>query len=291
MKMITLVLLFTSIAAGAVNAQSGRVSLKPVLKPGDEARYVINTSADTRVTPSGPNGIASNVHKESAVTVLLRGAATDNGAPVVEAVIEQAAARTTVDGVDRPVSAASLIGQKIRYQLDSMGSTVSVSFPQAASETGLAELLFSLARWAPAAEVSVDQTWGQGAGGESLVGDYGYIAAPSIMEITKGATVSYRLSSVDNGKAVVDGAISFNQKGSSSLTTTEGRIDVTAIAAGKGKARVEFDVNANRILAATTDTSLEGRLLNMAPTREGEKLQPREGSVVETAKFSIKLLQ
>ena len=58
-----------------------------------------------------------------------------------------------------------------------------------------------------------------------------------------------------------------------------------------GKTLIEYDVDASRIIAATTETSFEGRLSNTLPTREGEKPQPRESKLVETAKSSIKLIQ
>jgi hypothetical protein len=286
-KGLILGLVFSLIASTSASAQARQVSLKPVLKPGQENRYVITISVDTRVTPTAANGLATVVHKESTATVLLRGVASDKG----EAVVEAFASRTTLDGVDTSSAETSLVGQKIEYQLDSQGRAVRVSFPPAAGETGLAELLFSLARWVPSNEVSVGQTWGQSIAIDSLTGDYGYISAPSLAEIPKSAAVSYRLSSLDGDKAVIDGAITLNQNGSGSLTTKQSRLNVTAIAEGKGSTRVEYDLSASRIIAATTETSFEGRLMNMAPTREGEKLQPREGSIVETAKFSIKLVQ
>ena len=285
-KGLILGLVFSLIASTSASAQARQVSLKPELKPGQENRYVITISVDTRVTPTGANGIATVVHKESTATVLLSSVASDKG----EAVVEAFTTRTTFDGVDTPGPETSLVGQKIEYQLDSQGRAVRVSFPPAAGETGLAELLFSLARWVPSNEVSVGQTWGQSIAIDSLAGDYGYISAPSIAEIPKSAAVSYRLSSLDGDKAVIDGAITLNQNGSGSLTTRQSRLNVTAIAEGKGNTRVVYDLGASRIIAATTETSFEGRLVNMAPTREGEKLQPREGSIVETAKFSIKLV-
>lgn len=286
-KGLILGLVFSLMASTSASAQARQVSLKPELKPGQENRYVITISVDTRVTPTGANGLATVVHKESTATVLLRGVAADKS----EAVVEAFATRTTLDGADTSALETSLAGQKIEYQLDSQGRAVRVAFPTAAGETGLAELLFSLARWVPNNEVSVGQTWGQSIAIDSLTGDYGYISAPSIAEIPKSATVSYSLSSLDGDKAVIDGAITLNQNGSGSLTTKQRRLNVTAIAEGKGNTRVEYDLSASRIIAATTETSFEGRLMNMAPTREGEKLQPREGSVVETAKFSIKLVQ
>lgn len=286
-KGLILGLVFSLMASTSASAQARQVSLKPELKPGQENRYVITISVDTRVTPTGANGLATVVHKESTATVLLRGVAADKS----EAVVEAFATRTTLDGADTSALETSLVGQKIEYQLDSQGRAVRVSFPPAAGETGLAELLFSLARWVPNNDVSVGQTWGQSIAIDSLTGDYGYISAPSIAEIPKSAAVSYRLSALDGNKAVIDGAITLNQNGSGSLTTKQSRLNVTAIGEGKGNTRVEYDLSASRIIAATTETSFEGRLMNMAPTREGEKLQPREGSIVETAKFSIKLVQ
>jgi len=290
-KKLILGLVFSLVASSSASAQARQVSLRPVLKPGQENRYVINISVDTRVTPSGADGLATVVHKESTATVLLRGVASGKGDASSEAIVEAFTTRATLDGVDTSTPDTSLVGQKIEYDLDSQGRALRASFPQLAGKTGLAELLFSLARWVPSNEVSVGQTWGQSIAIDSLTGDYGYVAAPSIAEIPKSAAVSYKLSSLDGGMAIIDGAITLNQSGSCSLTTKQGRLDVTAIAAGKGNTRVEYDVNAGLIIAATTETSFEGRLMNMAPTREGEKLQPREGSIVETAKFSIKLVQ
>lgn len=284
-------LVFSLIASSIASAQSRPVSLRPVLKPGQENRYVINISIETRVTPSGDDGLASVFHKESTATILLRGVASDRGDVSNQAVIEAFTTRATLDGVDTPTAEPSLIGQKIEYDLDSQGRATRSSFPQPAGRIGLAELLFSLARWVPSNEVSVGQTWGQSIAIDSLTGDYGYVAAPSIAEIPKRASVSYKLSSLDGGLAVIDGAITLNQSGSCLLTTKQGHLNVTATGDGKGSTRVEYDLGASRIIAATTETSFEGRLIHIAPTREGEKPQPLEGAVVETAKFSIKLVQ
>jgi hypothetical protein len=287
-KKLTLVLFSALMAATIAGAQSGRVSLNPVLKPGQENRYIISASVDTHVSPAGANGVASNVHRETTATVLFRAVASEKGEPVGQAFIEAIATRTTVDGVDRPAPGSSLVGQKIEYQLDSQGRVTKVSLPQPASETGLAELIFSMTRWAPVGEVAVGQSWGQS--GETIPGDYGYISAASISEIAKGATISYKLSAVDGDRAIINGAIALNQNGASSLTTRDGRINVTVIATGNGNTRVEYDVTAGRIVAATTESSLEGRLVTVAPKPAGEKLQPHEGSLVETAKFSVKLV-
>jgi len=285
------ILLLTITMVITASAQLGRVSLKPVFKPGQEYRYLINASVDTQVTPTGSNGIASKVHRETVATVVIRASVTEKGDLTNEAVIESITTRTTVDGVDKPAAGGSLVGRKIEYQLDSADRVMKVSLPETFSETGLAEVIFSLGRWAPAGEVAVGQTWGQGSLGENLVGDFEYISATTGAEISKGATISYKLSSVNGSKAMIEGAITLNKSGTSLLTTRGARIDVGVIAAGNGKTLIEYDVAGSRIIAATTETSFEGRLSNTLPTREGEKPQPREGSLVETAKSSIKLIQ
>jgi hypothetical protein len=284
-----LVFLAVLIAATTAGAQSQRVSLKPALKPGQENRYILTAAVDTHVSPMGANGITSNVHRETTATVLFRAVLDEKGNPIDEAVIEAIATRATVDGIDKPTTGSALVGQKIEYHLDSSGRVVKVSFPQAAAEAGLAELILSLRRWSPAGEVSVGQIWGQAGG--NLPGDYGYISADSISEIAKGAATSYKLSAIDGDKATIDGAIALNQSGSSSLTTKEGRINISVTAGGNGHTRIEFDVTGSRIITATTESSFEGRLATIAPKQAGEKLTPREGSLVETGKFSVKLVQ
>lgn len=280
-------LVFSLLVLSIASAQPRSVSLRPVLKPGQENRYVINISVETRVTPSGADGLTSVVHKETAATVLLRGVGNSSG----EAIIEAFATQATLDGADVAAPEPSIVGQKIEYEQDSQGRAIKSSFPLSAGKSGLAELLFSLATWVPSNDVSVGQVWGQSIAIDSLTGDYGYVAAPGIAEIPKRASVSYKLSSLEGDKAVIDGAITLNQSGSSSLTTKQAKLNVTTTGDGKGSTRVEYDLSASRIIAATSDTSFEGRLMHVAPTGEGEKPQPREGSVVETAKFSIKLVQ
>jgi len=281
---IAFVILFLLSTAATAAAQFAPVSLKPVLKPGQENRYIVNASVDLRVSPTGTNGIAANVHKEITATVLFR--TTDDGAN--EAIIEAIATKATVDGVDKPTSGNSLVGQKIEYKLDSVGRPGKVTMPQAASEAGLAEIALSLTTWSPATEVSVGQTWGQQ--GESLLGDFGLISAPSFSEILKGTSISYKLSAVEDNKAIIDGTLSLTPNGTSLLTTKEGRINVGVVATANGSTRIEYDVNAGRIIAATTESSLEGRLASTPPKPAGEKLQPREGSVVETTRYSVKLV-
>jgi hypothetical protein len=284
-------ILLLTITMVIIASAQDRVSLKPVFKPGQEYRYLINASVDTQVTPAGSNGIASNVHRETVATVVIRAATTEKGDLTNEAVIESITIRTTVDGVEKPATGASLIGRKIEYQLDSEERVMKVSLPETVGETGLAEVIFSLGRWAPAGEVAVGQTWGQGSGGDNLARDFEYISATTGAEISKRSTISYKLSSLNGSKAIIEGAITLNKSGTSLLTTRDARIDVGVIAAGNGKTLIEYDVAGSRIIAATTETSFEGRLSNTLPSGKGEKPQPREGKLVETAKSSVKLIQ
>lgn len=286
-----LFLLFAITTVITASAQVGRVSLRPVFKPGQEYRYVINGSVDTHVTPAGPNGIASTIHRETVATVVIRAVAGDKGTLTNEAVIEAITTRTTVDGVERPAAGNSLAGQKIEYRLDSEDNLMKVRLPETAPETGLPQLLFSLGRWAPPSEVAVGQTWGQGPGTENLAGNFEYIGLTTIAEISKRAAIAYKLASVNGSTALIEGAITLSQSGLSLLTTKDARIDVVVIASGSGRTTIEFDVAASRIISITTETSIEGRLSNTLPKAEGEKLQPRESKVVETAKTSVKLMQ
>ncbi|PYT09097.1 MAG: hypothetical protein DMF60_03260 [Acidobacteria bacterium] len=285
------ILLVTVTMVLTASAQQGRVSLKPVFKPGQEYRYLINASVDTHVTPTGPNGIASNVHRETVATVVIRAVVTDKGDFINEALIESLTTRTTVDGVDKPAAGGPLVGRKIEYRLDSEDRVIKVSLPETISETGLAQVILGLGRWAPAGEVAVGQTWGLGSAGENLGGDFEYISATTGNEISKRATISYKLSSVNGSKAIIEGAITLNKSGTSLLTTRDARIDVGVIAAGGGKTLIEYDVAGSRIIAATTETSFEGRLSNTLPTGEGERPQPRESTLIEKAKTSVRLIQ
>ncbi|HEY3135119.1 MAG TPA: hypothetical protein VGL29_03605 [Blastocatellia bacterium] len=280
---ITVLFFLLTLLVGA-SAQSG-VSLKPVIKVGEENRYLVNAVVDTRVTATGGGGIASDVHRETTATILLRAVTNEKGMLVYEAVIEAIVTHTSVDGIGQASEEASLLGQKIEYRLDSTGQLAKASFPEAAGGTGLPELVLSLTKWAPAGEVTVGQSWGTG------TGDYGYIAAPGMAEVAKGAAVSYRLSSLGGGKASIEGTITLKQSGASRIRTAQGSLNVNAVATGKGSSRIEYDATAGRVIAATTETSLTGRLANIPPAPEGVKLQPREGSFIENAKFSITLVQ
>jgi hypothetical protein len=286
-KILFLSLLVLTTVARA-SAQNERVSFKPHVKPGQENRYQITASVHTIVTPTGATGIASDVHRELRATVTVRTGVGEKGGIIHEAAIESITFRAAIDGAESPSGAASLVGQKIEFVLDASGRLTGCSMPQKAADAGLAELIFSLTSWIPATDVAVGQSWGQ-ADGNVNAGEYGYISTTGMADISKGATSMYKLSGVEGSKATIDGQIALRQSGASMLTVKDGRMNVNVIAAGKGTARIEYDVESNRILSATTDTTLEGRLAHIAPTREGEKMQPREGAMVETSKFSITL--
>lgn len=289
-RIIFISLLLLMVGASA-SAQTASVTLKPNIKPGQENRYEVNASVHTLVTPTGANGIGSDVRRELAATVVVRAGVDEKGGVIHEATIESISSRAAVEGVDNSSSVASLVGQKIEFVLDASGRVVKCSIPQKAVDAGLAELIFSLTSWIPSADVSVGQSWGPPDAKSALPGQYGYISTNRIADISKGATTTYKLAGVDKSKATIEGAIALSQSGASVLTTKDGRVNVNVLAAGKGTTRVEYDVEGSRIINATTDTTLEGRLVNVAPTREGEKMQPREGSLVETSKFSIRLVQ
>lgn len=287
-RIIFISLLLMAMAAAAA-AQTGRVTLKPNTKPGQENRYEVNGSVHTVVTPKGANGIGSDVRRELAATVVVRTGVSEKGGVIHEATIESINSRAAIEGADTSPDVASLVGQKIEFVLDASGRVTKCSIPQQAADAGLAELIFSLTSWIPSADVTVGQSWGSpDAGG---AGEYGYVSATRIADISKAAATTYKLAGVDGARATVEGAIALNQSGGSVLTTKDGRVNVNVVAAGKGTTRVEYDVEGGRVINATTDTTLEGRLVNVAPTREGEKMQPREGSLVETSKFSIRLVK
>lgn len=281
----------TALAWQSAGAQAGRVALKPNIKPGQENRYEINASVHTVVTPKGATGIGSDVRRELEATVVVRTSVNEKGDVIHEAAIESIDSRAAVDGADNSSSVASLVGQKIEFVLDASGRVAKCSIPQKAADAGLAELIFSLTSWIPSTDVTVGQSWGPGERNGVAAGEYGYISTSKIADISKGATTTYKLTRVDDSKATIEGAIALNQSGGSVLTMKDGRMNVNVLATGKGMTRVEYDVESSRIINATTDTTLEGKLVHIAPTREGEKMQPREGALVENSKFSIKLVK
>ncbi|HKP10708.1 MAG TPA: hypothetical protein VJZ91_01310, partial [Blastocatellia bacterium] len=310
-----------------VLAQDGGVSLKPILKPGQEARYSLSGSVETQITPAGANGIGGAERRELSATVLLRAGVpatllTDSqtlqklGSPVTgntvagmglpysseryiyqsntqskdvvyyEAVIEALDARATVNGLESPLNVKGVVGQKIGFTLDAAGYIVRCVAPTEAARAGLIDLLFSMLSWSPAQPSAVGQTWGTPAGSDQP--GYGYVSAAAMSSVPKSAQTAYTFKALDGGRAVVEGAITLRQPGASMLEMPAARVKVNLIASGGGTTRVEYDVTSNRIASAASESTLKGRVVNIPPTREGEKMQPREGALVETAKFSIR---
>jgi hypothetical protein len=326
MKMIAITFAILLASANAP-AQTAGVSLKPILKPGQEARYSLNGSVDTQITAAGVNGISGVEHRELSATLLLRAgvpapptvsenAAQKAGATVVgtglpysretygvdaggpskdvvyyEAAIEAFDVRLTVNGVDSPSTVKSAVGQKIAFALDSAGHIVKCAVPVEALREGLADLLFSMLGWAPAAPLEVGQTWGTHPGQDSLVSSYGYISAAALSNVPKSAQTAYTFSALNGSRAVVEGTITLRQEGASMIEMPAAQTKVNLMASGNGTTRIEYDVATNRMASAVSESLLKGRVVNIPPTREGEKMQPREGALVETAKFSIKLVQ
>ncbi|MFL6277776.1 MAG: hypothetical protein ACJ74G_21520 [Blastocatellia bacterium] len=317
---VTFAILLASVSA---LGQSAGVSLRPILKPGQEARYRLIAEVDTEITAAGANGISGTQSRELHATVLLRAgvaapqlaaqsagataATAGHGSPYTretlisdasaagdliyyEAVIEMLDARVKVNGAETSGIFQNGVGQKIEFALDSNNRIVKCVIPVEAAKAGLAELLFSLLDWAPAASVEVGQTWGNGSGGELLAGNYGYISAAALSDVPRSAKAAYRLAAVNGGQAVVEGAVALRQEGATRLAIPAAQIDVNLTASGDGTTRIEYDVAGNRIASAVSESLLKGRVVNVQPTRAGEPMQPREGALVETAKFSIKLL-
>lgn len=321
---ITFVILLASASAPA---QTAGVSLKPILKPGQEARYTLNGSVDTQITAAGANGISGTEHRELSATLLLRAGVpapqtvsnnasqrvgttvvgtglpnsretyeVDAGGPskdviYYEAAIEAFDVRLTVNGVETPSNLKSAVGQKITFALNSAGHIVTCAVPVEAAKTGLADLLFSMLGWAPTALLEVGQTWGNHPGADSPVSNYGYISAAALSDVPKSAQTAYTFSALNGSRAVVEGAITLRQEGASMVEMPAAQIKVNLMASGNGTTRIEYDVATNRVASAVSESSVKGRVVNIPPTREGEKMQMREGALVETAKFSIKLVQ
>lgn len=280
---IIFMLFFILAAAASAAAQDGRVSLRPVFKSGQQDRYLITASVTTVVTAKDEQGLSSNLHTELTATVLLRTVAVDEKSVSREAIVESINSRATLNGNELATVAPALVGQKIEFTLDPSGNLLKCSIPQEAVKIGLTELLLATNRWFPSGEVAVGQTWQSGGQGP--------VYSDAMSDLSKGSTTVYKLSAMSDHRASIEGAITLNQSGSSVLTTSEGRTNVNLIAEGKGATRFEYDLKANRVLDGATVTRLEGRLANIAPTAEGEKMRSREGTVVEQAKFSITLMQ
>ncbi len=274
---LTLAVMFAAVSTAAAQ---GRAALKPVFKEGQQDRYSISAVVETSVTPAGESGLASNVRRElNAVVTVHTARVGENGEVRREAIIEDSTMRITENGVElkaAPIAAKA----RIEFTLNPAGGLLKCSIPE---ESGaLAEILFALTGWYPHEEVAVGAVW-KAAG-------HGPFYSSALSEISKGATTTYKLVSLSDDVAAVEGAVSLSQSGGSILTTKQGRLNVNVIASGRGTARFEYDAVEGRLLGGRSESRLEGKLANIEPSAAGQKLRSREGLLVETASFSIKLV-
>jgi hypothetical protein len=277
---IALVVISTLATAAAAPAQD-RARLQPGFKAGQQVRYLLTAAVETQVTPVEQNGLSSSARRELSATLTLATLGVeDSGEVRQDATIESISFTSTQNGVEQQVNVGELKGKKIELTLGPSGQVLKLSIPTPAERLGVVELLINMTRWFPAADVTVGQTW-EAAG-------QGPIYSESLSEIAKGSATVYKLAALSESTASIEGATTLNQRGAAVLTAKEGRTDVNVIAAGQGSSRFDFDIKAGRIIGGAVESRLEGRLAYIAPAREGEKLQPRMGTIVETAKYSIK---
>jgi hypothetical protein len=271
-------------AAATAPAQDGRVQLRASLKPGQEDRYAITATVDTNVSGT----LSSVIYREVTATVVLRttgvstatGEAREGGVNR-EAVIEAISYRSNLNGAETPFNASDVVGQKIDFMVDSAGNLLKCVIPKPVADSGLADLVFSLARWLPPVEVAVGERWeapGQGP-----------VYSDKMSDISKGSTTVYHVAKLGE-TAIIDGAIKLKQSGASMLSTAGDRLSINVLAEGSGTTHIEYDVAGGRIISGTSETRLEGRLAHVAQAADGKWL-PREGSLVETARYSIKLVR
>jgi hypothetical protein len=260
-----------------------RFKLGPTFKQDQQARYTITAQVDQVITPTGSDGISSNVHREFTATVVWRTVGVDDkGIITQEATIEDVSYRDLIDGEDRPSSESALAGQSVELKFTGPGNLLKASIPKQAADLGLADVLVSLLRWFPGHDVSAGQSWNS---------TQPAVYSSGQSEIGRTLDTTYQLVSVEGDTAFINGAITISQSGGARVTTAHGPLNVNAIGAGKGKSRFEYDVAGNRMLSGETEIKFEGRLANVIPSANAEKSRSREGSFVETAKFTIKLAQ
>jgi hypothetical protein len=284
MRVRTAITLLLMMMYAAVAAAQDRVSLRPNFKAGDENRYTISASVETTVTPKGVDGIGGTSRGELTATVLVRTLRASNEGEVdQEAVVEAISFSSSKAGVVSPPGSKEIAGKKIEFGMNSAGHLLRCVIPDSPGYLTLADLLFSVTRWYPAGEVAVGGSW--------EAPGRGHPYTEKLSEASMGATTVYKLASLAKGLASIEGAVTLNQRGSSVFNPGGGFVNVSVVAGGKGTARIDMDVSAGRMIGGTTEGRVEGTLVNIQPTAAGEKMQPREGSLVETSKFSIKLVQ
>jgi hypothetical protein len=262
-------------------AAQERIKLGPTFKPDQQARYIITAQIDQVITPKGGDGISSHVQREFTATVLLRTVGVDDkGIITEEAIVEGVSYRDLIDGKERPSGEGTLVGQSIELTFTGHGNLLKASIPQQAADLGLADVLVSLLRWFPTHDVSTGQNW---------ISSHPAIYSGGRSEFGRSLSTLYKLVSFDGGTAIIDGAITLDQAGSARITTINGPLDVNAVGKGKGTTRFQYDLAGNRMLTGETEIRFEGRLANITPSADGEKSRTREGSFVETAKFTLRI--
>ena len=280
---VAFTLLLLMMFAAVAGAQD-RVSLRPNFKAGDESRYTISALVETTVTPKGTTGIGGTSRGELTATVLVRTlSVSKEGEVSQEATVESISFSSKKAGVASPADANETAGKKIEFAMSPSGYLVKCSIPESPGYLALADLLFSMPRWYPAGEVSVGGSW-EAAG-------RGNLYTERLSETSMGSNTAYRLVSLAKGLASIDGAVTMKQSGSSVFNAGQGFVNISVIASGKGTAHIDVDAASGLLIGGTTEGRVEGSLLNIQPTAAGEKMQPREGALVETSKFSIKLVQ
>jgi len=278
---ITLLIFLFLFSCLVANAQD-RVSIKPGFKAGDEKRYIVNAYVETNVTPKGANGIGGSSRGELAATVSMRVLSVKDGQIEQEAVVEAISFTSNRAGSTATWESKESPGKKIEFGITPSGQLLKCVIPDSPGYLALADLLFSVFRWYPRDEVNVGGTW-EAAGRGSLFTE-------RLSDATMNASTTFKLSTISKGLASIDGAITLQQSGSSIFNPGRGNINVSVIANGKGSSHVDVDVGAGRLIESTTESRVEGTLVNIQPTAAGEKMNPREGSLVEISKFSIKLI-
>jgi hypothetical protein len=274
-----LILLFYCVVA---NAQD-RVSLRPGFKAGDENRYNISASVETIVTARGEDGIGGSSRGQLTATVSMRVLSVKDGQIEQQAVIEAISFSLNRAGSTPTSESKEIAGKKIEFGITPSGQLLKCIIPHSPGYLALADLLFSAFRWYPQADVNVGGTW-------EAVGR-GSLFTERLSDATMRASTTFNLSSLSNGVASIDGTIALQQSGSSVFNPGGGNINVSVIANGKGSSHVDLDIGAGRLIGSTTESRVEGTLVNIQPTAAGEKMNPRKGSLVETSKFSMKLIE
>lgn len=283
MRFRTSVTLLALVILGAVAHAQDRVSLRPDFKAGDENRYTINALVETIVTPKGPGGIGGNSRGQLTATVSVRVLSVKEGVIEQEALVDAISFSANKAGSPASSDSKEVAGKKIEFAISSSGQLLKCIIPDSPGYIALADLLFSAFRWYPSADVNVGGTW------EAL--GRGNLFTERLSEASMSASTIYKLAGLSKGVASIDGAVTLNQSGSSVFNPGSGNVNVSVTASGKGSAHVDMDISAGRLIAGTTENRVEGTIVNIQPTAAGEKMNPREGSLVETSKFSIKLIQ